>query len=48
MIRNEQPRNNYPDPESFTEQWQFQRANQHTAPKFKIKIDVTVIEAILN
>ena len=34
MILNEQARNNYPDPESFTEHWQFQRASQHTAPKF--------------
>ena len=34
MIHNEQARNNYPDPESFTEYWQFQRASQHTAPKF--------------
>ena len=34
MIHNEQARNNYPDPESFTEHWQFQRASQHTAPKF--------------
>ena len=30
MIHNEQARNNYPDPESFTEHWQFQRASQHT------------------
>ena len=28
------PENNYPDPDSFTEYWQFQRASQHTAPKF--------------
>ena len=34
MIHNKQARNNYPDPESFTEHWQFQRASQHTAPKF--------------
>ena len=34
MIYNEQVRNNYPDPESFTEHWQFQIASQHTAPKF--------------
>ena len=34
VIHNEQARNNYPDPESFTEHWQFQRASQHTAPKF--------------
>ena len=31
-FHNEQARNNYPDPESFTEHWQFQRASQHTAP----------------
>ena len=34
MIHNEQARNNYPDPESFTKLWQFQRASQYTAPKF--------------
>ena len=34
MIHNEQARNNYPDPESFTEYWQFQTASQHTALKF--------------
>ena len=34
MIHDEQARNNYPDPESFTEHWQFQRAHLHTAPKF--------------
>ena len=34
MIHNEQAGNNYPDPESFTENWQFQRASQQTAPKF--------------
>ena len=32
MIYNEQARNNYPDPESFTEHWQFRRASQYSAP----------------
>ena len=34
MIHTEQARNNFPDPESFPEHWQFQRASQHSAPKF--------------
>ena len=34
MIHNEQAINNYPDPESFTEHWQFQRASEHTVFKF--------------
>ena len=31
MIHNEQARNNYPDPESFTEHWQFQRASRSSS-----------------
>ena len=34
MIHSEQARNNYPDPETVTEHWQFQRASQYTAFKF--------------